>query len=375
LLVATDELLLEELFIYVQDYLIIKRTKWVHENFILILNAVFRLDNCKKLQDYCFEAICENPLPIFFSKTFPSIHKEILFDLLKRDNLELEEVAIWDCLIKWGIEQTPELEGENSDKTEWNDEDYEELKNTLEQFIPLIRFVGISRTDFIGRVRPYKTIIPTHIYEVIEKFYYKNTLPKTTILPLRTGFLTGGKIESKIIKPILSKIITNWIDKKNTIYIRTRNDPTYKFKLIYCGSRDGISNNSFRRICKGQIASLVLIKVKNTNKIFGGYSSIGFSSLGNGYIVDDGFRQYKSSDNFIFSFENNRDTQNMKISRVVNKHCAILDYHDFGFNFGQGSLCMLDNSLYANNYNEYYENNLNTDMIYIIEEIETFIIL
>ena len=36
LLVASDELLLEELFQHVQDYLIEKQTKWVHENFVLV---------------------------------------------------------------------------------------------------------------------------------------------------------------------------------------------------------------------------------------------------------------------------------------------------------------------------------------------------
>jgi hypothetical protein len=371
LLIATDELLLEELFTYVQDDLITNRTKWVDENFVLILNVAFRLDNYKKLQDYCLGSIYDDPLPFFSSKTFPSIQKEILFDLLKRDDLKLQEVVIWDCLIKWGIEQTPELGSENSDRKKWNDEDYEELKETLEQFIPLIRFVEISRTDFIGKVRPYKTIIPDHIYEVIEKFHNENILPKTTILPPRIG----GKIESNIIKPILSKIITNWIDKKNIIYIRTRNDPLYKFKLIYCGSRDGISNNSFRRKCKGQIASLILIKVKESNKIFGGYSSIGFSSLGNGYNANNGLRYYTSSNNFIFSFEDSNDTQNMKISRVVNKYQAILDTGNSGVNFGQGSLCMMNDRLLLNNRGGNYEKSLNTSTIYIIEEIETFVVV
>ena len=35
----------------------------------------------------------------------------------------------------------------------------------------------------------------------------------------------------------------------------------------------------FRNKCKGRIASLVLIKVQYTDKIFGGYSSIGISSI------------------------------------------------------------------------------------------------
>ncbi|GBC46090.2 hypothetical protein GLOIN_2v1478609 [Rhizophagus irregularis DAOM 181602=DAOM 197198] len=374
LIVASDELLLEELFKNVRDYLIEKRTKWVQENFVLVLNTVFRLDNCKKLQDYCLESICENPLPFFSSKIFPSINKEILFNLLERDDLQIKEVIIWDYLIKWGIEQTFGLENENSDRAKWNNKDYEELKKTLNQFIPLIRFTEISRADFFDKVRPYRTIIPNHIYEEIEEYYYKDVLTKTTILPPRTGYSFGiGKFESNIIKPKLAKIIINWIDKKDTNYIRTsRNDQSYKFKLIYRGSHDGISNESFRKKCNGRVKSLVLIKVKDSNKVFGGYSSIGFCSLGDDYIFKDGYRFYNSSDNFIFSFEDSEDTQHMKISRVVDKSQAILDSDYNGFNFGWGSLSMGNVILHANNNSNNYENNLKTDTVYIIEEIESF---
>ncbi|CAB5367557.1 unnamed protein product [Rhizophagus irregularis] len=50
-------------------------------------------------------------------------------------------------------------------------------------------------------VRPYKTIIPYHIYEELEEFYYKKALPKTMTLPPRTG--KSGSLPSTIIKPKL----------------------------------------------------------------------------------------------------------------------------------------------------------------------------
>ncbi|PKY58345.1 hypothetical protein RhiirA4_512175 [Rhizophagus irregularis] len=158
------------------------------------------------------------------------------------------------------------------------------------------------------------------------------------------------------------------------MYIRTRNDQSYRFKLIYRGSRDGISSESFRKKCNGRVESLVLIKVKDTNKVFGGYSSIGFCSLGNDFTTDGSnhHRFYNSSDNFIFSFEDSEDTRHMKISRVVDKSQAILDSDYNGFNFGWGSLTMDNVSLHANNYSNNYENNLKTDTVYTIEEIESF---
>ncbi|CAB5329785.1 unnamed protein product [Rhizophagus irregularis] len=159
------------------------------------------------------------------------------------------------------------------------------------------------------------------------------------------------------------------------MYIRTRNDPSYRLKLIYRGSRNGISNESFRKKCKGRVASLVLIKVKDSNKVFGGYSSIGVCSLGNDFdddLIRHGFQFYNSSDNFIFSFEDSEDTQNMKISRVVSNSHAILDHS--GFNFGRSSLCMINQSLYLTNYIGNYESNLDTNKIYTIEEIETYFV-
>ena len=62
LMMASDELLLEELFNYVQDYLIRERSTWVQRNFVSVFHSAFKLENCKKLQDYCFEIICEDLL-------------------------------------------------------------------------------------------------------------------------------------------------------------------------------------------------------------------------------------------------------------------------------------------------------------------------
>jgi hypothetical protein len=262
--------------------------------------------------------------------------------------------------------------------------------------------VELSPIDYFDKVRPYKPIIPNHVYDEVEEFYFKGTLPKTTTLPPRTG--TIQQIISKIIKPELSSIIINWINKKNAnassfprmekadinrpkltniiinwignaMFVRTEKDPLYRFKLIYRGSRDGISSDSFKNKCKGRVASLILIKIRQSNKIFGGYSSIGFNSIGGSSSHFDGFQSYNSPDNFIFSFENSEDIQNMKISRVVNSSVAILDCDEHGFNFGCGSLCMVDQNLYALNYYGIYENNLNTSETLPIEEIETYVVI
>ncbi|CAG8467724.1 2489_t:CDS:2 [Funneliformis mosseae] len=180
------------------------------------------------------------------------------------------------------------------------------------------------------------------------------------------------QIESKIIKPKLASIIINWMNRKDAKAIRSKEDLLYKFNLIYRGSRDGIDNNSFRSNYNSQVPTLVLVKCQGSQKIFGGYSPIKF------YNYDYGDQFTGSIDCFIFSFENNEDTQNMKLSRVNSQYYnyAIYEYYayddSYGFNFGcdfytQGQC------LYVNMNTGYYENNVfNNNNAYTIEEIEAF---
>ncbi|CAB4481852.1 unnamed protein product [Rhizophagus irregularis] len=53
--------------------------------------------------------------------------KDILYYLLERDDLQVEETVIWDYLINWGIEQA-DLD---NNRANWDHEDHEALKKTL----------------------------------------------------------------------------------------------------------------------------------------------------------------------------------------------------------------------------------------------------
>jgi hypothetical protein len=361
LLISSDELLIEELFNHVQDYLIEKRTSWVQKNFVLVLHTVFQLTSCKKLQDYCLESICEDPEPFISSKTFPSLDKDILFGLLKRDDLQIEEVVAWDCLISWGIEQTPGLGSENNDRTKWNNENYEALKKTVDQFIPLIRFVEITSEDFFDKVRPFKAIIPHHIYEEVAEFYYKKTLPKTTTLPPRTG--KSGSFKSTIIKSKLANVISNWIDRNGS---SITNNNKYKFNLIYLMSRDGFNYITFYNKCNRQGPFVVLIRVQS-KKIYGGYNPGGYAGR-NGWL--------SSTESFVFSFENDQDIHNMKIGRVTNSTYSVYDdcnYSNF-FTFG-GILYIIGQNLIVGHNVANYENIFGSKQSLIIEEIEVFSVI
>ncbi len=357
LLIASDELLLEELFKHVQDYLIEKQTGWIQHNFVLVLYDVFKFDSCKRLQDYCLDLICADPQPFITWNNFPLLDRDILYGLLKRDDLLVERIVIWDCLIRWGIEQTPGLGSMNGDITRWNQENFKDLEKTLSPFIPLIRFEEISRADFFNKVRPYKAVIPHHVYEEIEKFHYIGTLPKTTLPP------RSGNIDSRLIKPKLFNIITSWIERKD------ENDPPsktrYNFELLYRSSRDGLNTNEFRKKCNNHGPCLVLVKQHYSTKICGGYNPLKFvyNSIG---------KWYSTSESFIFSFENNNDTTNMKISRINSSYTnyAIYECYNQGFSFGQ-AFYMSDQNICLQ-YQGYYDENITNSYYFVPEEIEVF---
>jgi len=371
-------LLLEELLKLAQDHLLEKHTKWIQQDFVSVINIVFKLTVCKKLQDYCLGLICVNPQTLI-----PLLDKDILFDLLKRDDFQVEEIEIWNFLIEWGIKRTPGLKSKKKNKVlkvmaallfwkrrgdEWTNKNYEDLENTLRDLIPLIRFSDITSKDFHSKVHPYERIIPRQIYDETLSYLLKGTLPKTLNMVSRV-------ISSSIIKPCLAKIIANWVDR-NDSKILSRNNK-YEFNLVYKKSRDGFDYMKLYEKCNRQGPFIVLIKVQS-NKIYGGYNPIGYALRRNQWLA--------TPDSFIFSFENDQDVRNMKIGRVINhpraiyENCASIPYF---LNFGghlyipvcQNYKGRYLNNLYLDNYNN-YDNVFNVNASkYIslpIEEIEVF---
>src|SRR5438128_8921591 len=98
-----------------------------------------------------------------------TIEKKVLVSILERDNLKLEEIDIWDCVIQWGIGQKQELKKHLSN---WNKDDFGQLKNILsDDIIPSIRFDQISSDDFYEKIKPYKKIFDKEMYEEILRYH------------------------------------------------------------------------------------------------------------------------------------------------------------------------------------------------------------
>jgi hypothetical protein len=173
-------------------------------------------------------------------------------------------------------------------------------------------------------------------------------------------------ITSNIIGPNIANIIANWIDRNDSAVLSPNNK--YKFNSIYSMSRDGLNNVTFYSKCNGQGPFVVLVRVQS-KKIYGGYNPIGYTAEGNNN------KWLSATESFIFSFENDQDTNNMKISRVAsNATCAVYDYVNYGgfFNFG-GDLYIAGQNLLVGHNKSHYNNSFNQSG-FSIEEIEAFTI-
>src|SRR5581483_2820240 len=95
----------------------------------------------------------KSPQKIFKSLDFTLLSEKSLISLIKRDDLQMKEIDVWERVLKWGLEKNPKL---LSDPTTWSDNDFKTMKNTLQHCLPLIRFFSLSSDDLVQKIRPYK---------------------------------------------------------------------------------------------------------------------------------------------------------------------------------------------------------------------------
>ena len=146
--------------------------------------------------------------------------------------------------------------------------------------------------------------------------------------------------------------------------------PSYKFKLLFRGSRDGFMPETFHKICDHKWPTVVVIKLKDCGEILGGYNPIGWRP--------DSSVTY---DSFIFSFRNKDEINNHILSRVTEKRHAITYECYCGPSFGKGDLILREFSFSKSNIfcscsKASYENSIrNTEDASLVEEYEVFQII
>ncbi|EXX56584.1 uncharacterized protein OCT59_020949 [Rhizophagus irregularis] len=324
ILIAANELNLQELVNHLQLYIIENHQKWMEQSFNLVYQTSLENDSFFELQKHCTDLISRRPYKILKSISFSSISEKFLVSIIQGNNLHMSEIQVWKYVIKWGLAQNPEL---SSDPGTFSKEDFNVLKNTLQHLIPFIKFNDLTSKEFSEEVLPYKKILPKELYkDLLKKFLNLNPDGRPN------DKLKIQNIDSKIITFQHTELISKWIDKLD---IADKSTSSYEFKLILRGSRDGFESDIFHEICDNRSCTITIIKVEGNNQILGGYSPIKWKS-GRGYGA--------TKDSFIFSFEDGDDINVHILSRVMNENCAIFNDHTYGPSFGGADLVLRGNS-------------------------------
>ncbi|RGB35319.1 hypothetical protein C1646_759490 [Rhizophagus diaphanus] len=294
---------------------------------VRILQIVYYCKPLVNLQEFCLEKICSKPENLFKSDKFLQLPAPLLEIILKRDDLNLKEIEIWENLIKWGLVQEKTL---NQDVSKWSKDDINILKRIIYKFIPLIRFYEISTEDYYNKVKPYEKILPKELRDDILKFY---------MLPEYKPKYTPRHPKSIIINSNHFAFISNWIDRKMKKYDISEDikDIPYEFKLLYRASRDDNTAASFHTKCDNKGATIVVVKVTNSEQIVGGYNPL---------FWDSSNSVKNTKDSFIFSFadENSLQWANVVYSETGTKSIQCIS--TYGPIFGI-DLCIN----YGNTYN------------------------
>ncbi len=161
-LAAADKLLLQELVEYLQKYLIENKFEWMEQHFGLTFQICFQSNNLSELQQLCTDLMIKSPQKIFKSLDFTFLSEKSLISIIKRDDLQMKEIEVWEHVLKWGLAQNPTL---IPDPATWTDDDFKSMENTLQHCLPLIRFFNLSSKDFLRKVRPYKKLLKHQLYE------------------------------------------------------------------------------------------------------------------------------------------------------------------------------------------------------------------
>ncbi|CAB4421474.1 unnamed protein product [Rhizophagus irregularis] len=161
ILIAASELNLHELITYLQSFLIKNKVNWMGQNFNLVYQTSFENDSFSVLQKYCTDLVSKDPDKIFKSLDLSSVPENLLISLIQNDNLQMSEIQVWKNVLKWGLAQNPEL---SSNPSNYSKDDFNTLKNTLQQCIPFIRFYSFTSKEFSDNVLPYKEVLPEELF-------------------------------------------------------------------------------------------------------------------------------------------------------------------------------------------------------------------
>ncbi|CAG8632299.1 15955_t:CDS:2, partial [Acaulospora morrowiae] len=366
--IASDELQLHEVYQQFEESLIEDESTWKQRDIITVLQH----DHLTTLYSVAVKLACKNSEEIFKSEEFFRMKETHLINLLKRDDLELDEIEIWEYLIQWGIKNSSILD---DDIKKWTPKSFTSLKISLRNCIRYVRFFQMSSGDYTKVRDNFKDILPDGLDDEITLYFSdSNFKPSIDILPLRKH-----PFESNIINAKDAGIIASWMDKRKTPYHFT-NIP-FRFKLIYRASRDGFKIQNFHNHCDNKGPTLVVIKARHSGQIVGGYNPLKWCGVKSddersSLLSNNSDHQYKTSDSFIFSVTNRTAPI---LSRVSSREEAIIWCKNKGPCFGLQDLRIHSsnslNDVICKSRKHSYEKKIINRETFEMEEYEVFQII
>src|SRR5438094_3527044 len=276
------------------------KSEWMEQHFELIHRTSFQSKSLLDLQQFCTNLMAESPEKIFKSLDFTLLSEKSLIQLIKRDDLQMKEIEVWEHVLKWGLAQNSTI---IPDPKTWSDDDFKKMKNTLKNCLPSIRFFCLSSTEVSKKVRPYQNLLDHQLYDDLLNSYLDpdnvstyNILRPRKIKVNEIKIIDSQIIDSQIVDSNIVSTVSKWVDK---MVINDDNYKesyfSYKFQLLLRGSRDGFTPKKFHELCDGKHNTVTFIKMKGTDEIIGGYNPLEWESPGTWGITKD---------SFIFSFKN-----------------------------------------------------------------------
>src|SRR6185436_10341817 len=123
----------------------------------------------------------KHPNTIFESENFQTLPEDTLISIIEKDDLQLEEIKIWQYVIQWGKAQNPTLPV-NLD--EWTSDNFLTLKTTLKQCLSHIRYFSISSKDVFEMISPYQQILEPELwFDINSKIVAPNEPISSSVLP------------------------------------------------------------------------------------------------------------------------------------------------------------------------------------------------
>ncbi|GBB90438.1 hypothetical protein RclHR1_01740015 [Rhizophagus clarus] len=325
LLVALDELCINNIIDDVQNYLLNNNSNWISQNFVYYHQIIFQHEAFTKLQNDWNNTVCREPILLFYSEDFPDFDESSLIEILKMDEFGIEEVNIWKNIIRWGIaKDTLDFPPSVAD---WSDENFNSLKETLKNLVHLIRFYTISPQDFYQHVKPYEKLLDKEHYDdILQSHLNQDWRPSVRpVLPKRLS--PQRSIESEIINKQQAAIIASWIDKLEPklgffATIKTRrgefnnfyeNVQSYMYKTFENPYDFLESNNNNYYNNNNGVELLTIYMCSNSNRIIGEYKEINVTRM------NQKLRFGPTTNSFLFSLKINSITNSI-ISRLKLSH-------------------------------------------------------